>query len=195
MKVKGNDKLQWKVLMKVDLNVKYEKSCHQKCSCYGHQHKFAFDLETIHVQDWSWIRYRWYRYDIDKVLSISTHILMMSMSKRYRQGFVNIDTSKLWWYRRYRQISSISILSHCRWIKSPTLVAICLSTLKKRGQTSDMQTKTKRLYNSITRFPGEHFRPRNKAKRQCHVHYASIIILLYKAGLRLRNLCRLLWYG
>ena len=90
-------------------------------------------------------RYRRYRYDIDKVLSISipanfddivdnvtmqahcddivdivmisTHILTISwISKRYRQGFVNIDTRTMWQYRqyrneislRYRQFSTIS---------------------------------------------------------------------------------------
>ena len=67
-------------------------------------------------------RYRRYRYDIDKVLSISiqahcddivdivdivtisTHIsTISSILKRYRQGFVNIETSTLWRYRRYRR--------------------------------------------------------------------------------------------
>ena len=75
---------------------------------------------AMHVQERSWIRYRRYRYDIDKVLSISipahcdeivdivtisTHILTISsISKRYRQDFVNIDTSALWRYRRYRYV-------------------------------------------------------------------------------------------
>ena len=47
-------------------------------------------------------------------ITISTYIL--TISNRYRQGFINIDTSKLWRYRPYRhdidKVTSISIPAH-----------------------------------------------------------------------------------
>ena len=72
-------------------------------------------------------RYSRYRYDIDTyfddIVDIET-ISTMFRQHRYKHS-VTISSISL----RYRQISSISILSHCRWIKSPILVAICLSTI------------------------------------------------------------------
>ena len=113
----------------------------------------------------------YHEYDIVDIVTISTKFCryrykhtvtissISSISLRYRQSFVDIDTSTLWRYRRYRyvidtyrgyrndidkvsstsilahcddivDIVTISTLSHCRWIKSPILVDWCQSTLK-----------------------------------------------------------------
>ena len=84
--------------------------------CISEARVAIFVDRSIHVQDQSWIRYRRYHHDIDKVswisvpaycddivdiVTISTQISTIpSMSKRYRQSFVNIDTSTMWRYRQ-----------------------------------------------------------------------------------------------
>ena len=71
--------------------------------------------------------------DIVDIVTISTHILTISsISKRYRRGFVNIHTSTLWWYRRYRydinKVLSISIQAHC----DDIVDIVTISTLRYR---------------------------------------------------------------
>ena len=142
-------------------------------------------IDSIHVQDRSWIRYRRYRYDIDKVLSISIQahcddivdiVTISTKFCRYRyKHTVTISSISL----RYRQISSISVLSHCRWIKSPILVAICLSTLKSGVKLRTSRQKQNDCIILLLDVPCEHFRPRNKNKtaKSCTLrinHYTII---------------------